>query len=105
MMSGGTMSGRVERTWPNFTNVGPSSSSISRRCTPRWFAALGTTGSALPERQQVGQLVLLDEVAEAVPDRDLRDLGQAPEVALLRPRRHGVSFARGPSKALPCVSG
>ena len=35
MMSGGTMSGRVESSWPNFTNVGPSSSSISRRCLPR----------------------------------------------------------------------
>ena len=31
MMSGGTMSGRVESSWPNLTNVGPSSSSISRR--------------------------------------------------------------------------
>ena len=35
MMSGGTMSGRVESSCPNFTNVGPSSSSISRRWTPR----------------------------------------------------------------------
>src|SRR5690242_19384957 len=34
-MSGGTTSGRVERSWPNFTNVGPSSSSTSRRCWPR----------------------------------------------------------------------
>ena len=33
--SGGTMSGRVERSWPNLTNVGPSSSSISRRRWPR----------------------------------------------------------------------
>ena len=56
--------------------------------------------SALPERQQVGQLVLLDEVAEPVADCDLRDLRQAPEVALLRPRRHGVSVARREEK--PC---
>ena len=35
MMSGGTTSGRVESSWPNLTNVGPSSSSISRRCRPR----------------------------------------------------------------------
>ena len=34
-MSGGTTSGRVESSWPNLTNVGPSSSSISRRCRPR----------------------------------------------------------------------
>ena len=35
MMSGGTMSGRVESSCPNLTNVGPSSSSISRRWRPR----------------------------------------------------------------------
>ena len=35
MMSGGTTSGRVESSWPNLTNVGPSSSSISRRWRPR----------------------------------------------------------------------
>ena len=29
------MSGRVERSWPNFTNVGPSSSSIARTRWPR----------------------------------------------------------------------
>ncbi len=34
-MSGGTMSGRVERSWPNLTNVGPSSSSIARTRWPR----------------------------------------------------------------------
>ena len=34
-MSGGITSGRVERSWPNFTNVGPSSSSISRNRRPR----------------------------------------------------------------------
>src|SRR5919204_2801573 len=35
MMSGGSTSGRVERSCPNLTKVGPSSSSISRRCWPR----------------------------------------------------------------------
>ena len=34
-MSGGITSGRVERSWPNLTNVGPSSSSISRSRRPR----------------------------------------------------------------------
>ena len=34
-MSGGTTSGRVDRSWPNLTNVGPSSSRTSRRCWPR----------------------------------------------------------------------
>ena len=42
------MSGRVESSWPNLTKVGPSSSSISRRCTPRWFAALGTAAPRWP---------------------------------------------------------
>jgi len=28
-------SGRVDRSCPNFTNVGPNSSNISRRCRPR----------------------------------------------------------------------
>ena len=35
MMSGGITSGRVESSWPNLTNVGPSSSSISRSRRPR----------------------------------------------------------------------
>ena len=35
MMSGGTTSGRVDSSCPNFTNVGPSSSNTSRRCCPR----------------------------------------------------------------------
>src|ERR1700745_4276292 len=38
MMSGGTTSGRVESSCPNLTNVGPSSSSISRRWRPRTVA-------------------------------------------------------------------
>ncbi len=42
--SGGTMSGRVERSWPNFTNVGPSSSSISRSRRPR--SASGSPSAA-----------------------------------------------------------
>ncbi len=40
------MSGRVESSWPNLTNVGPSSSSISRRCRPR--IADEVTPSAIP---------------------------------------------------------
>ncbi len=39
------MSGRVERSWPNLTNVGPSSSSISRRCRPRHGGVLGGRGA------------------------------------------------------------
>ena len=46
MMSGGTMSGRVESSWPNLTNVGPSSSSISRRCRPRAVGPSGSTRAA-----------------------------------------------------------
>ena len=37
-------------------------------------------------RQEVGQLVALEEVAEAVPDGDLGDLRQPAEVASLRRR-------------------
>ena len=33
----------------------------------------------------------VDDVAEAVPHRDLGDLAQAPEIALLRPGRHDRS--------------
>jgi hypothetical protein len=37
----------------------------------------------------------LDEVAEAVPDSDLRDLAQPAEIPLLLgPRRHAQSVAR-----------
>ncbi len=84
MMSGGTMSGRVESSCPNLTNVGPSSSSISRRCRPR----------AVPSIAGVVRPAAVDRVAEAVPDRDLRDLAQPAEVALLRTCRHRVKCAR-----------
>ena len=33
-MSGGSRSGRTDSAWPNFTKIGPSSSSASRRRTP-----------------------------------------------------------------------
>ena len=91
-MSGGTMSGRVESSWPNLTKVGPSSSSSSRRCWPRCEGDAFGHGPRLPAGQQVGQAMGLEEVAEAVPDRDLEDLGEAPEV----PRggaRHAFSVA------------
>ncbi len=43
----------------------------------------------VPPREQVGQLVAFEEVAEAVPDRDLRDLREPAEVPAgrLRHRR------------------
>ena len=84
MMSGGRTSGRIESSWPNLTKVGPSSSRSSRRCLPRSEA--GALERPPPFRrpgQQVGQLVALEEVAEAVPDRDLGDLGQPAEVPVL----------------------
>jgi hypothetical protein len=46
-MSGGTTSGRVERSCPNLTNVGPSSSSIARRRRPR-SEAVATSPFASP---------------------------------------------------------
>jgi hypothetical protein len=67
------------------------------------LAARGRPGGFRVERrrtprQQVGQLVGLEEVAEPVPDRDLRDLRQPAEVPLLRRLRHALSFAREEKK-------
>ena len=44
-------------------------------------------------REELGQLVLVEPVAEAVADRDLRDLGETAEVSGGR-LRHRVSVAR-----------
>ena len=78
-MSGGMTSGRVERSWPNLTNVGPSSSSISRSRRPRSDAV--AEGVAVGARGEVAEAVSAQEVAEAVPRGDLRDLRKAAEVA------------------------
>ena len=83
MMSGGRTSGRIESSWPNLTKVGPSSSRSSRRCLPRSEAGPSRTSPFRRPRQEVGQLVPLEEVAEAVPDGDLGDLGQPAEVPTL----------------------
>ncbi len=48
MMSGGRMSGRIESSCPNFTNVGPSSSSSSRRCLPRSEVDSSALGRPFP---------------------------------------------------------
>ena len=90
------MSGRVESSWPNFTNVGPSSSSISRRCRPR---AVPSPAAIVCRRPSTS-------VAEAVPDGDLGDLAQASDIPLLRPRGHALSVAcheRHPSAASPLL--
>src|SRR3954451_4538879 len=47
-MSGGTTSGRVESSCPNLTNVGPSSSSISRRCRPRAVPSIAGSPALRP---------------------------------------------------------
>ena len=46
-------------------------------------------------RQHVGELVPLEEVAEAVPDRDLGDLGETADLARAGTRRHLGSVPRG----------
>ena len=51
-------------------------------------------------RQQVGQLVGLEEVAEAVANCDLRDLREAAEIPLLGRLRHALSVAARAEKAL-----
>ena len=56
-MSGGTTSGRVESSWPNLTNVGPSSSSISRRRRPRSEPAPVVVDRGVAPGEQVGQPV------------------------------------------------
>ena len=87
-MSGGTTSGRVERSCPNFTNVGPSSSSIIAQAPA---AIRGGPGVAVRVAgDEIAEPVPAEEVAEAVSRSDLCDLGEAPEVsrrAILR-RRH-----------------
>jgi hypothetical protein len=55
---------------------------LAQVLAPLGRAALGR--HALAAGDQVGQTVGLEEVAEAVLDRDLRDLGDAPEVPRLR---------------------
>src|SRR6266567_4483499 len=58
-------------------------------------AVRGRVGAAVPAdpREEVGQPVALEEVAEAVLDRDLRDLGEAADVARGR-TGHAISLTR-----------
>src|SRR5919109_32360 len=54
---------------------------------------------------EVGQPVAVEEVAEAVAEGDLGDLGDAPQASRRR-LSHGVSVARGASNpSLPAVPG
>ena len=58
-MSGGIRSRRVDRIWPNFTKIGPSSCSASRRRAPRGCAAIsadarGTKGRASLSQRSTG---------------------------------------------------
>jgi hypothetical protein len=64
---------------------------LAQVLAPRRRAELGVErGRPARPRQQVGQLVGLEEVAEPVPDRDLGDFRHAAEVALLRRLRHAL---------------
>jgi hypothetical protein len=87
MMSGGTMSGRVESSCPNLTNVGPAElvEHLAEVPAARGLPRLGVAGRAA-----------VDGIAEAVPDGDLCDLAQPAEIALLGARCHGESVARSP---------
>jgi hypothetical protein len=53
---------------------------------------------AVPPGEQVVQLVRLEEVAEPVANRDLRYLGEASEVPLLRFCRHGPQSCTMPAE-------
>ena len=84
-MSGGTMSGRVESSWPNLTNVGPSSSSISRMRRPRLRPA---------PVQLLGRPVVAPErVAESMARGDLGDLPEPRKVLTPFPAGHRANVA------------
>ena len=95
---------------PAWRAAGRTSRTSGRaRRASRAGAGLARTPPLRPARpfvtgKEVGQLVAREEVAEAVLDRDLRDLGHPAEVARLRARSHAVSLARQASPAPPRLS-
>ena len=88
-MSGGITSGLVDRSWPNLTNVGPSSSSISRSRRPR--SASWRVVVAPPA---------VDQVPEAVTGRDASDLREPADSPLGARGRHQC-LAGAPWSARP----
>ena len=77
-MSAGSRSGRVESAWPNFTKIGPSSSSARRSRTPRGsprsrgnqFHGAGTER----EPQRAVEMGRGDEIVEPVAHQHALDL-------------------------------
>jgi hypothetical protein len=90
-MSGGTMSGRVERLPELDERRAELVQHLSQVLAPLGRRAVRR--HARPAREEVGQAVRLEEVTEAVLDRDLCDLGEPSEVPRRR-ARHGFSVTR-----------
>jgi hypothetical protein len=65
-MSGGMRSRRVDSTWPNFTKMGPSCSSASRRRWPRGASSLRPTVMTRVTRRSQG-LEKLDRTNSSSP--------------------------------------
>src|SRR6185369_7408001 len=59
---------------------------------------------AADPRKEVGQAMALEEVAEAVLDRDLGDLGESADVARGRTGRHAAQSDTGLSRGVPSGS-
>ena len=80
-MSTGSRSRRVDSAWPNFTKIGPSSSSASRRRSPRVApgAALkpGPWRQIEQEAKRPVQMRRAHEIVQAVPDQRALDLAAA----------------------------
>ena len=80
-MSAGSRSRRVETAWPNLTKIGPSSSSASRRRSPRVDAGAalkpGPRREIEQEAERAVQMRGAHEIVEAVAHQRALDLEQA----------------------------
>ena len=85
MTEGGIRSGRMLKTWPNLTNVGPGISPgpggiAGRRAVMFRDVPLAEDHAATPPQVAI-ELELLHDVAKAVLQEDGGDLAAAAEVA------------------------
>ena len=66
---------------------------------PELVEHLAQVPAACCPRSRLSRAATVDRVAEAMANRDLCDLAQASNRALLRARRHALSLARGAKNA------
>jgi hypothetical protein len=78
-ISGGIRSGRVDSTWPNFTKIGPSSSSARRRRIARGEVMRRQKNSVLISGRCAAREAGHRDFVEAVLGRDREDFKQAQE--------------------------